>query len=911
MPGKKNSLTFQLSLIFFLICLKCCVVAAKEALVSGGMLYSKLSDQPVTVNPSTVIFYRHLNTSQLIRGVQLSGTYLHMYQTLCDKLNRRAYVSPESNSNPAKDYVIVGDGKIEGLLAENYCMSLGYQLPELRTKEQKLYVQNLMISEKIKWTRAGIKLDTNKKFVFMSDLGDLSSWGNREVFPYVTTGYTKQANFHNDYYALEDAKKFVFVYRLDKEIEIAMVNPGAENGIHHKIICQRTSKVTSAKRIESNILTKIAAHSCLRDMRSLYGTHQLVAKEVALFRKPTIGAQLDESTIFPEYFNTDTKGVSDYPALTIHDVCEPKYLADCKIHFMDFIDDMEKLSNSLSKESKLDVLLIRIYMVQYILRGDSAITSETDFNGCESKNLWRNSHKGFAAYMTNTMRLLQNLCPEFVPARLVRLTKEFMQTPRTQSLVDDLRNDYFNKYQASQKRTKRFANALGNMLNYMTIGPQISNFDGHSSIHGNRTAVYEFSEQIVNVTNFINKPNSGASVHIRKKRFSPLGIVGTIAALNGATSLGTGSAPLSWFGNVVGATMGLVTRQDLQVPLGELKRQSHALHNLTLNQHELENAYNSLSQDLHRVDSANHAIELSTATLISEYDNKMVLRNLHDTIQITIIKISQAMTNALNGHTSPYVLAPIELKELSTKYKESNIQLSDNIKDVMTTVLVDENEILFLFEVPVYNDRTLFQLYSVRPMPLYDDGKILTPVPDVSYFGISVTNSEYTILSQDEQSLCRKDQFCHVADVLRKIEETDHCVIKSFFKNVLACEMEQSQDNTGFFELHGRKLVYSVPKVTNIKLICKNATTLQHAHSTVSVSGVGLADIAPDCQVILPNDRRIFSNPAPLQETLGQANFMQIFNYLPELDNFTIEIRDQSIFNHSVLAQLHLRPVRD
>jgi len=121
--------------------------------------------------------------------------------------------------------------------------------------------------------------------------------------------------------------------------------------------------------------------------------------------------------------------------------------------------------------------------------------------------------------------------------------------------------------------------------------------------------------------------------------------------------------------------------------------------------------------------------------------------------------------------------------------------------------------------------------------------------------------------------------------------------------------MEESHDKLGFYELHGRKLVYSVPKAENIKLICKNATTLQHSHTSVSITGVGIADIAPDCQIILPNDRRIFSNPMPLQEKLGEANFMHIFNYLPELDNYTIEVRDQSIFNHTVISQLQLRPV--
>ena len=213
--------------------------------------------------------------------------------------------------------------------------------------------------------------------------------------------------------------------------------------------------------------------------------------------------------------------------------------------------------------------------------------------------------------------------------------------------------------------------------------------------------------------------------------------------------------------------------------------------------------------------------------------------------------------------------------------------------------------------MPIYNDRTLFNLYSARPLPLYDDGKSLKPILDMVYFGVSVKNNEYTILSDQEQLTCQNTKICRVSDVLRRIEDTPHCVIKSFSKNVLTCPMEVSKDITGFYELHGRKMVYSVPRTETLKLICSDKTNPyeDHIHSTVTVSGVGLADIAPDCQVILPNDRRLYSNPLPLQESLPGANFMEVFNFLPELDNYTLELRDQSVFNHTVFTQLHLREV--
>ena len=399
--------------------------------------------------------------------------------------------------------------------------------------------------------------------------------------------------------------------------------------------------------------------------------------------------------------------------------------------------------------------------------------------------------------------------------------------------------------------------------------------------------------------------------HSRTKRLAPLALIApAVMAGNAVTSLVTGDAPLSWFGGVLGSTLGLVTKQDLKLPFDEIRKQAVAIKNLTLNQFDLANAYNELARDLDRVGSAAHKIELSTTTLVAEMDNKMILRQLHTTIQITILKLSDAMTNALNKQTSPYVLAQSELNDLSAKYRAEQIQLSKDINEVKTTVIKNNaGEIIFLFEVPIYSTRSLFYIYSARPLPLYDEGKKLIPIIDIEFFGISVADSEYTILTTSEKDKCLNDQFCNVKDVLRKNGETHHCVIKSFDKNILACPMEENKDELGFYELHGSKLVYSVPKQTEIKLICHNKTSNHHMHSSVSLHGVGLAKIAPDCQILLPNDRRIFSNPEPIQEKLGIANFMSMLEFLPELDNYTIKIRDQEHFNHSTFSHLQLRAV--
>ena len=986
MPGK---LTILLLLLFAGV-LKS---AARDALISGGMLYNKLSEHPVTVNPSTVIFYRHLNTSQIADGVRLSANYLNQYQQLCDKLNRRIYTDDRKMAE--KDFIILPE-KDEVVDAEQYCISAGFKLPEIRTVQQMLYIFNLMTLEGIKMIKAGIKRNDNTKFVFMSDLRDISEKEFSKVFPSIVTRYYDSANFHKEWYASDDAKMgYMFVYRLGKKgLELALVDPGQHQATKDMIVCQRGSDFEPAKRIESSILTKIAAHSCIRDMRSLIGTHELVAKEVNLFRKTDGKNQFPEVklTLHPSLFEGERQAPkTTLYSLDVRKVCDPLFLDECKINFMDWLDRLFEMSKQLAVETKIEPSIIRVFVVHLIL-GSMKLdtTAPPTFEGCKINPPPVTKKDSYTAYLVNALALLKDDCPTFIPKDTVTwISRTLLVNQYNKDVLARLVNEYKIMSDFPKPKSKRSVEpymtyeidnkleALNATVNWFGFDIDISAiFNGPIVYRGRRTdfrrkrqaifsplfahvkdTTYKVLSKVfppklresfdawldnlkakisrskrstpvnwLKITNSeLNKVKakflrSKRSSHLdrvnyenfnlsRNKRFTPLGALGAVMAFNGATSLAQGDAPLSWFGNVIGATMGLVTRQDLKFSFDELKQHSVALTNLTLNQHELELAYVSLAKDLDRVDSATHAVELSTATLISEYDNKMILRNLHDTIQVTLLKISQAMTNALNKHTSPYVLSPAELYDLSVKYRESNIQLSSNIKDVMTSVIVEHNEIIFLFEVPVYNDRTLFNLYSVKPLPLYDEGKSLTPINDISFFGISVTNNEYTVLSREEQNACQTEQFCRVSDVLRRLEETPHCVIKSFSKNVLACEMKETSDILGFYELHGQKLVYSVPDKQNIKLICRNITTQQHIHTDVTVSGVGLASIAPDCQVILPNDRRIFSNPAPLHETLGKVNFMDVFNYLPELDNFTTEIRDQSIFNHTAFVQLHMREV--
>jgi len=102
------------------------------------------------------------------------------------------------------------------------------------------------------------------------------------------------------------------------------------------------------------------------------------------------------------------------------------------------------------------------------------------------------------------------------------------------------------------------------------------------------------------------------------------------------------------------------------------------------------------------------------------------------------------------------------------------------------------------------------------------------------------------------------------------------------------CPYEEITEESPFFNLYDHTLVYSVKEKTSIKFICKNLSRpVGHEHETRYIQGIGAATIAPDCQILFPNGMRAFSNPEPKIENMGSLKFMDNFNFLPSIDNYT------------------------
>lgn len=203
---------------------------------------------------------------------------------------------------------------------------------------------------------------------------------------------------------------------------------------------------------------------------------------------------------------------------------------------------------------------------------------------------------------------------------------------------------------------------------------EYQNFNQIISLNAKDIMIEVFEKIIKNVWSDIYFPRKIV------KRFA-LEVGAAVAAGSSLNSLITGQSVFEWIGNTFGNTLGLATTKDLRQTWKAIEHTSYFLGNLSVNHEELEKAYNNLGHEVARLDSESKTLEYSTATLLTEMDRKLNLKHIQATIQMTVLKIANALSFAENHKPSPYVFSRQELNQLATYFRNKKIQLSNNIAD--------------------------------------------------------------------------------------------------------------------------------------------------------------------------------------------------------------------------------------
>ena len=235
--------------------------ASIEGQLKGNILYESLSPSPVQVNPHYAHFIRSFDMSHVIKGFQTLQTYTHMYIAICDKIaldNKRV-------TNPVLT-VIDTSNRNETVQCPN-----NMSLPEIKSNEEARHLVKLMETYKIKFQRAGLYLDNQKKLRYISN-GRINKY-NRINCPmcFINHLFDQRNDFaHSDlYYFLDD----------NADLTIMMSTPQGDKNTNQ--ICYENDFGH-----DKQILNFLAIQACDRDINFLEMITKDLEEELEEFISP-------------------------------------------------------------------------------------------------------------------------------------------------------------------------------------------------------------------------------------------------------------------------------------------------------------------------------------------------------------------------------------------------------------------------------------------------------------------------------------------------------------------------------------------------------------------------------------------------------------------------------------------------
>ena len=411
------------------------------------------------------------------------------------------------------------------------------------------------------------------------------------------------------------------------------------------------------------------------------------------------------------------------------------------------------------------------------------------------------------------------------------------------------------------------------------------------------------------LTNKITFPLIFQSQTKRTKRYA-LALGGGLMLANSISSASTGEAPLSWFGNVMSSALGLATRSDFNKVMDYLKDHATALTDLSINQEQLTECYLQVRKNLANMQTTTAHLEYGTANLAIELDNKIAIKNLQFMTQLTLLKIANTISFAINHKVSPYALTQDELEQVATRHARNKIHISTNMDDVYVTLLRNGSDLYITFHIPVLDDRNMFSFYEAREIPLFKFDKSYKTKTDLKYFAITSHTNEYASITESEYFICLTSKGCQISDVSHPINDQAHCTVRTFQNNKVNCPVEPTENEVKpYFVFYDNKTFFSVPAEVSVRITCQSNIHSPITDSTTQIiSGVGSIEIKPSCTIILPDNNRYFSNPILEAESLDTSNMMSILkSSLPSKYNFSFQVPTPKPIE--LLPHFNLKPV--
>ena len=863
-------------------------------------------------------YYAHCNqVSNLIAGYEVNKTQTKMIQQVLKTV-----------SHDVQDEVIISPIQVKLMEAPEVCKSLGAQLPELKTMQDKEFIRLAALNNKIGKIYAGVKFDNaNKLFRFNSDQQNARTGSPFQNMQYggPYTGSKHQGHWESDKWIASYANDYPVIYT-DPRTEFA-IRIADENEKNHKtaILCTKKRSTTAPVLSEHAYqLLQIADNACQRDGKTLLESAQVILNEMRTITNLDLAKQPQE-----EQFSTRNRReiedcddmTQDFLEINLHYL---HFMSGSKADILDWLSDLlprilEAIKMKVRETPDTEILerLRESFNESYPMTMEEKLRKHLvevevyEVLSCAVYKQAKDLETSTTETLSPTSSTIETLSPTSSPIETLSPTSSPFETlSPTSSTIEDMTtlspiistprqsSSSQMKTYLPEVRTKRALQRTmeDRMKENMKNGKQ-------SLTKRGRKGILQATEQAFNtLMSQLHKKGAGKG---RQKR-SPiaplaigLGIAGGLAATNVAASLATGDAPLSWLGDITSSILGFSSNAATQRNLIKMDKMAEKFDALQVNQKELSKTIHDIKQKMETFENHLDGIHVATEAIATEQDLKAHARHVQNVQMSTLNKYANILLAGASKKVSPFALSQTELNKLADNIRaKEGLDLARNLERIDMQVAIVNNELKFFFSIPIIEDDHIFHFYKVVPIPVFADNKTFIPELDASNIAISKSGSEYISLTDLEYQKCTEDpDKCVTTSLISPISSSSSCVITTYTSQTLRCPLkETTQTPTPFFWISGNSTIFSMPAKTKLFIKCKEFLEYEkYTDETIEIEGIGEASFKTGCSITLPNGSKFKTPTIRIAEQLSESKIFELMKIFPVPTDVKIKRLDQEV----------------
>ena len=278
--------------------------------------------------------------------------------------------------------------------------------------------------------------------------------------------------------------------------------------------------------------------------------------------------------------------------------------------------------------------------------------------------------------------------------------------------------------------------------------------------------------------------------------------------------------PFHFIGDIVGGVFGLATKKDLRITHEMIKGISHELEKVRVNQNTIVEAINGMMQHSERLERLLRYQTHDVAVMYGELDSKIAMRYLQSVIQMTLLKIHASIVASRQFKPSPYVFGNKDLKNLLQDRRFFRSKMTTNMAEISTALLIVDSEFTFLIAIPVKEDKTQYQTFRLKQLPIFNQGNTYSVSVTNEYYAINTNTNEYMKLTDSDYSSCTTKPMCETNVPVFQINSMSPCEILTFTMNSQHCPLELAPPEGPSFYNYGNTTYYSVPHPLKVNVRC-------------------------------------------------------------------------------------------